>query len=85
MVVAISLFWGLVALCGGTASAEPVKANLCDDGDYLPYAVEIIPRALPGLPDYPSTSITYLLLDLDSDGYTNVEEYLNQTNPIKND
>ncbi len=24
-------------------------------------------------------------LDLDSDGYTNVEEYLNQTNPIKND
>ena len=23
--------------------------------------------------------------DLDSDGYTNVEEYLNQTNPIKND
>jgi hypothetical protein len=24
-------------------------------------------------------------LDLDSDGYTNVEEYLNQTNPIKNE
>ena len=24
-------------------------------------------------------------LDLDSDGYTNVEEYLNQTNPTKND
>ena len=23
--------------------------------------------------------------DLDSDGYTNVEEYLNQTNPTKND
>jgi hypothetical protein len=23
--------------------------------------------------------------DLDSDGYTNVEEYLNQTNPIKNE
>jgi len=24
-------------------------------------------------------------LDLDGDGYTNVEEYLNQTNPIKNE
>jgi hypothetical protein len=24
-------------------------------------------------------------LDLDGDGYTNMEEYLNQTNPTKND